>query len=398
MLNRRRYAPRAPRYALQLGAPQPSVLSEYVEARMGGSLRGAATAVQLLEGALAPTTYAQYGRLFAEFAEYCEQEGVSPLPASPWTVVAYVGHLAERGTWAAESMRPIFSSINSVHRDLDFDPPAAGNHFLTRVRRGLARAQSALGTRDTRVPLPAAAAVRILEDAEAATSHDLRRLRRGLAVLLAALFCGRQDSAVHLQSADFSVDRDGGFIWLRLAEKGKKHLVTRRVVRLPLSQQAVHGHKSLLPRVAALADRYLAAREAALCTLQTSAGHLVPEYLLQLPGEPRPTTRHMEGWLDSVLADLRIRAPPGFVYQGHSIRSMGASNMSAIGVDRVIIHFLGGWARGSPTMERDYVDPTVLPSPEAFMLYGWALSRQYSVGVGSVERAILLPDPMRGDE
>ena len=359
---------------------------------MGGSLRGAATAVQLLEGALAPTTYAQYGRLFAEFAEYCEQEGVSPLPASPWTVVAYVGYLAERGTWAADSMRPIFSAINSVHRDLEFDPPAVGNHFLTRVRRGLARAQSALGTRDTRVPLPASAAVRILEDAEAAAAHDLRRMRRGLAVLLAALFCGRQDSAVHLRSCDFDVDRDGGFIWLRLAEKGKKHLVTRRVVRLPLSQQSVRGHTSLLPRVAALAERYLAAREA------VSAGHMVPEFLLQLPGEPRPTTRHMEGWLDSVLADLRIRAPPGFVYQGHSIRSMGASHMSAIGVDRVIIHFLGGWARGSPTMERDYIDPTVMPSAEAFMLYGWALSRQYSVGVGSIERAVPLPDPMGGDE
>ena len=392
MLSRRRYAPRAPRYSLQLGTPQPSVLSEYVEARMGGSLRGAATAVQLLEGALAPATYAQYGRLFAEFAEYCEQEGVSPLPASPWTVVAYVGYLAERGTWAADSMRPIFSAINSVHRDLEFDPPAVGNHFLTRVRRGLARAQSALGTRDTRVPLPASAAVRILEDAEAAAAHDLRRLRRGLAVLLAALFCGRQDSAVHLRTCDFDVDRDGSFIWLRLAEKGKKHLVTRRVVRLPLSQQSVRGHTSLLPRVAALAERYLAAREA------VSAGHMVPEFLLQLPGEPRPTTRHMEGWLDSVLADLRIRAPPGFVYQGHSIRSMGASCMSAIGVDRVIIHFLGGWARGSATMERDYIDPTVMPSPAAFMLYGWALSRQYSVGTGSVERAMPLPDPMGSDE
>ena len=100
---------------------------------MGGALRGAATAVRLLEGALAPSTYTQYGRLFAEFAEYCEQEGVSPLPASPWTVVAYVGHLADRGTWAASSMRRIFSAINSVHCDLEFEPPAAGNHFLSRV-------------------------------------------------------------------------------------------------------------------------------------------------------------------------------------------------------------------------------------------------------------------------
>ena len=56
------------------------------------------------------------------------------------------------------------------------------------------------------------------------------------------------------------------------------------------------------------------------------------------------------------------------MYQGHSIRSMGASAMSAIGVDRVIIHFLGGWARGSVTMdewmERDYIDPTVMLSPD----------------------------------
>ena len=368
------------------------MLSQYVEGRMGGALRGAATAVRLLESALAPSTYAHYGRLFADFAEYCAQEGVSPLPASPWTVVAYVGHLAEAGTWAAGSMRPIFSAINSVHRDLDFEPPAVGNHFLSRVQRGLERAQSALGTRDTRVPLAASAAVAVLQDGEAAALHDLRRQRRSLAIMLAALFCGRQDSAVHLRSLDFGIDHGGGFIWLRLAEKGKKHLVTRRVVRLPLSPQPVHGYPSLVPRIAALASRYLEAREATLSELYA------PEFLLQLQGEPRPTTRSMEGWFESVLADLDIRAPPGFAYQGHSIRSMGASCMSAIGVDRVIIHFLGGWQRGSATMERDYIDPTVMPSPAAFMLYGWALDRQYSVGSGSIERAVPLPDPLHVEE
>ena len=58
----------------------------------------------------------------------------------------------------------------------------------------------------------------------------------------------------------------------------------------------------------------------------------------------------------------------------------------------------GSGIRGPLTMERDYIDPTVMPSAEAFMLYGWALSRQYSVGVGSIERAVPLPDPMGGDE
>ena len=92
-----------------------------------------------------------------------------------------------------------------------------------------------------------------------------------------------------------------------MTEKGKKHLVTRRVVLLPLSRSSVHGHASVIPRIAALAERYLAARQAVQASLE-------PEFLLQLPDEPRPTTRHMEGWLDALLADLRIRALPGFVY------------------------------------------------------------------------------------
>ena len=77
-------------------------------------------------------------------------------------------------------------------------------------------------------------------------------------------------------------------------------MITRRVVRLPLSRSSVRGHASVIPRVAALAERYPAARQA----VQASSE---PDFLLQLPGEPRPTTRHMEGWLDSLLADLRVR-------------------------------------------------------------------------------------------
>ena len=41
-----------------------------------------------------------YDRLFDEFAEYCEVEGLSSLPAATSTVVCYVGYLAELGTWA----------------------------------------------------------------------------------------------------------------------------------------------------------------------------------------------------------------------------------------------------------------------------------------------------------
>ena len=360
---------------------------------MGGALPGAATAVRLMEGALEPSTYAQYGRLFAEFAEYCEGAGVSPLPASPWTVVAYVGHLAEAGRWAVDSMRPIFASINGVHRDLDFEPPAVGNHFLTRVKQGLARAQTALGTRDTRIPLPAPATMAILADGEAAAADAtapsrLLRLRRSLALVLAAMFCGRQDTCALLRTDDFGVDDD--FIWLRVSEKMKKRMRWRRIIRIPLAQRRVCGHTSAVPRVAALAVQYLAAREAACA----SAGLPAPDFLLQLPGEPRPLTRHISAWLEVTLRDLGIAAPPGFAYLGHSMRSEGASCMAAIGVDSILIKWIGGWAKGSATMERDYVDPTVLPSPDAYAFWGWALSRQYAAGAAAAEAFTPLPDPL----
>ena len=149
----------------------------------------------------------------------------------------------------------------------------------------------------------------------------------------------------------------------------------------------MQGHASALPRVAALARRYLAERDKAL------AGAPRPQWLLQLPGESRPTTRSMSGWLASALARCDITAPPGVAYLGHSIRSGAASAQAAIGVDHLLIRWLGGWARGSATMERDYIDPTVLPTPAAYALWGWALSRQYSADAGVVGRFVPLPDP-----
>lgn len=378
-----RHSHRKPRYRLDLGPSQPSVMSSYVQSQMGGrEVRGAQTALRLLEGSLAPSTYSQYGRLFSEFAAYCAEEGMCPLPADPWAVFCYVGHLADLGTWAESSMQPIFSAINRVHRDLDFDPPAVGNHFLSSARRGLARAQVQLGTRDSRIPLPAPAVISILEDGESPEA-SLQTIRETLAVLLATLFAGRQDSCVSLRSEDFGIDAD--FMWLRIAEKGRKHLVLRRVIRLPLSQALVRGYSSALPRVAVLASRYL--------TLRAETG-LEAEYLLQIQGEPRPVTQTFSSWLAAALARTGISAPPGFAYLGHSLRSLGASAMSAIGVDRHVVIWIGGWAPGGFTMDRHYLDPTMLPTPAAYALYGWALSRQYACGDPVVCAAVALPDPL----
>ena len=73
---------------------------------------------------------------------------------------------------------------------------------------------------------------------------------------------------------------------------------------------------------------------------------------------------------------------------------MAASCMAAIGVARHVYVWIGGWRRGSDVVDRHYVDPTVLPTPAAFQLWGWVLSRQYIAchPVPSRER-LVLPDP-----
>ena len=352
--------------------------------RRFGNVRGANTAALLLEHALATSTRYQYDRHFLNFASYCEEEGLSACPATPTTVITYVGCLADEGTWAEESMQPIFSGINAAHKDMGMEPPAAGNHFLTRVRQGLRRAQADVATRDTRIPLPAEAVMAIVADAESAT--DVSVLREDTAIALGSIFAGRQDSCVSLRSSDVGVD--DMYIWLRLTEKGKRGQSVRRVVRLPIAARATHGHASALPRIAALLKGYRAARERAGSATE-------PEWFFQLPAErTRPTTRSMEGWLKNALERVHVRAPAGFAYLGHSIRSMGASSMAAIGVEPHLYRWIGGWQRGSVVVEKHYVDPTVLPTPAAYALYGWALTRQYTASAGVRVEAEVLPDPL----
>ena len=148
----------------------------------------------------------------------------------------------------------------------------------------------------------------------------------------------------------------------------------------------MHGHESALPRVARLLRRYF--RE---CERYFDSNP--PEFAFQLPGEARPTTTKMEGWLERALQAIGVQAPPGFAYMGHSLRSMGTSCMAAIGVARHIYVWIGGWVRGSDVVDKHYVDPTVLPTPAAFELWGWALTRQYHADAGVIEWAQVLPDP-----
>lgn len=73
---------------------------------------------------------------------------------------------------------------------------------------------------------------------------------------------------------------------------------------------------------------------------------------------------------------------------------MATSCMAAIGVEPHIYTWIGGWAAGSTTVAKHYIDPTVLPSPAAYAFWGWALTRQYRADAAVACVRSVLPDPL----
>ena len=80
-------------------------------------------------------------------------------------------------------------------------------------------------------------------------------------------------------------------------------------MRLPLDETAVATPfgpvQSIVRRVAALGERYAAAREAAVAA---DARGRRPEFLFQLPGESRPTTASAGRWLEELLPAVGVVA------------------------------------------------------------------------------------------
>ena len=70
------------------------------------------------------------------------------------------------------------------------------------------------------------------------------------------------------------------------------------------------------------------------------------------------------------LAAHGMRAPEGFAYLGHSLRSGGSSAAEAIGVSRYLGNWLGGWSQISQTRELHYLDPSEGPTSGAYALLG----------------------------
>jgi integrase len=154
----------------------------------------------------AENTTRVYRTGWAQFARWCDEHGVTPLPASAETVAFYMADLAKVAKPATIDLR--LAAISAAHRAAGYDTPTK-EEAVRLVRRGVRRT---LGTAQRQVrPL---------------TVPELRRMVGGLGsdpagcrdrALLLLGFAGalRRSELVGLDVADFTEGNDGLTVRLR---------------------------------------------------------------------------------------------------------------------------------------------------------------------------------------
>jgi len=370
---RRARAP-APGPPAERSRPWQVARAAVLVARLGASAEGR-LAAELAQSSLSTTTQDSYGPKWLQFVHFCADAGLCALPAAPDTCVLYLAHLAHRGTLQPGSVQPYLSAINTVHRQLLFleEGPATGP-LLDQVRTGWARQWAASHPerrRDTRAPLPAWVALAALRavtaDAAAALQPKLPLpLLRALFFVAFGFQCmARASSYAAMVAGD--VEESGGLLRVRFTkEKGKDTDQQVRVLPLPAA---------CIPELLAALAHWVWSRDAAWAAARPGA--LPPARgFFALPGDAASLSASARcgGWLSVACGSLRAAPPPGQVWQSHSLRGGAASAAKAAGFDAGRINWWGGWAHGSRTAEREYVDYSVMPDEGSRVFFGWALA------------------------
>lgn len=319
------------------------------------------TAVDLLQTGLAPNTAMSYDSKLTKFLYYCASAGLEALPASPSTVLRYIGHLAGEGMVHVDSVQPYLSCINTAHVAVGLDPPGNGP-AIAQARKGWRQRLRHIGPiDDKRVPLPPWVMKRILQLGDKLVSagdykHDaaaMGQLRDVAAILTLYMFFGRSDTGYAAKRVDGIPDiklHGTNLMFYMRKVKGTVAGERKKTLIYPL---AGPGKRTLLRVLSAFFD-------SAPCT---------EEYLWKLPQDGTWNPKVIDGMLDRLLALLNVSPPEGYTYSSHSIRSGAASAAFAVDVNILRICFCGGWAQSS-TAVYQYIDLTWRPSPEAMFFFG----------------------------
>jgi hypothetical protein len=329
------------------------------------------TALSLCQASLQPRSYDTYASALAGFMQFCVEQDLAPLEATPVHIARYVAWLGVRGTVSATSLQPYLSAINRFLQDHGVAPVALGP-LVGNVRAGLRNSQVSLQPTAPRLPLPAPVALDILAQAERLLpalrwtfppDPTLLTFRALVVVLINYTFFCRGECGVSMRSTDLAVHDSFLTLFLRKV-KGRAAAAPHQ---LPLLQIPVAS----LPRLAHLVTHFIDGRR----QLAASCKQPVPDAMWSLsPGEASPswTAATLSGWLSLACACVQHEPPPGFSWTSHSLRKGAASAANSIGVVLTKIRYMGGWAKDSNVVH-DYIDPTMAPSPAAQLFFGHLL-------------------------
>jgi len=310
----------------------------------------------MLADQLADSTKDAYANKWGNFVGFCEASGYPFLPTTTEVVACWVGELYDRGTVAPGTLQKYLTPINAVHALYSTEKPSVGPLLLA-IRHSYARryAETHGGLRDKRVPLPAAALMRMVSAGMATTDPALRRRMAGLC-LSALTFC-RPGGGANLRLMDVTLGTSHLLIQVPNYKHGARANRERLVIRVarrpaPARDSAydlVRRHVAAMQRTSARPDQYLF----------TPVGDYKP-----LPSELATA------WMREGIAMLGIPTPAGCTYSGHSLRSCAASSARAIGVGLDAIATLMGMRnKDTTTVTAVYVGALTLPDDAARELF-----------------------------
>ena len=95
------------------------------------------------------------------------------MPATLYTVLQYIGHLASEGAINVDNLQPYLSCINSAHESVGLTPPAVGP-AIDELRKGGGNDRAHWRTRQQGVALPAEVMTKVLDLAYAMVIQSLQ--------------------------------------------------------------------------------------------------------------------------------------------------------------------------------------------------------------------------------
>jgi hypothetical protein len=140
-------------------------MKPYMTRILGSNTLGATT-MALLAAAWAPCTAATYGNTISRYFDFCTEQQLAPLAATPAHMARYVAWLGQLGTIKASSLQPYLLAVNGFFKDHGLEAIAPGD-LVAKMRKGLAGSQVAIDDTPVRVHLPASIIVKALRMAQA---------------------------------------------------------------------------------------------------------------------------------------------------------------------------------------------------------------------------------------